>query len=76
MISLKGFVQFASAALMLVFMSGGEIFDYTVVDPSRYNSMGAERVIKNNNPDLATHTIFQGRKCKNGCAVDVYYCGW
>ena len=70
----KGFAQFATSALMLVYMFQAEIIDTQIVDPSRYDSMGAKRVIKADNPWLAPHCAFQGTDKKHG--IDIFYCGW
>lgn len=74
MLQVKGFVQFASSALMVVFMSGGTIIDTQIVDPNRYDELGAQRVIRGDNPWLASHCVFQGTDKKHG--VDIFYCGW
>ena len=72
--SLSGFMQFAASAIMLVYMFQGEVIDSRIVDPSRYDSMGAQRVIKNDNPQLATYCVFQGHDQKHN--IDIFYCGW
>jgi hypothetical protein len=80
MISLKGFAQFASATLMLVYIQGGIIDGFRIVDPSRISQSGMDQVLRNHNPNLATHCSYQGQKAiggSGGCGfMDIYYCGW
>jgi hypothetical protein len=74
MLQLKGFIHFAASAMMLVYIFQGEVINSVIVDPSRYDSIGAQRVLKSGNPWLATHCVFQGTDKKHG--LDIYYCGW
>jgi hypothetical protein len=79
-VSLKGFAQFASTALMLVFLNNYIIEGYKIVDPARINQSGMERVLSNHNPNLAPYCTYQGHKAiggSGGCGfIDIYYCGW